>query len=341
MVYLIKSAAFETDENGNDRFFFLLKIGYTSEINKESRFSAYSTDNVTHIVLCEIPGATEEHERRLHRKFDSFKYSKGKEWFYYDQSIVDYMKTVTLEELDKLPGAKIGERKQKLVKDIIIRVISDLEQVDDCLKDVLNNLGSLSIEEDNLLDYLKTSNFIDKDRYNTYLMYRSRKFVDYDEDNNKRLLSLIDNINSTPIIADRLKMVVSLYYEKSITLEEYNLIIYSLDRKTSDYLLSLGPDGCKACGYNVTEIKGRLNRLKFDKSILKSHIYSNFKIGEKISLSKIKGRLFSIYDSVGYSAYPRAIDLKNYFDIKNVMFTEVQSDGTKKRVKGFIILAKK
>ena len=145
--------------------------------------------------------------------------------------------------------------------------------------------------------------------------------------------------NEVPTVSKRLKYVIE--KKSELTPEEFNYVLTGLDELSLYYIAMLGPNGCKSCGYNIFDMKKEIEKSMFDKSKLLIYISGNFKIGEKLSLSTIKTRLSSIYVCAGYSAVPRAIDIKNYFEIKDVMFTELQSDGTKKRVHGYELISKK
>jgi hypothetical protein len=58
-----------------------------------------------------------------------------------------------------------------------------------------------------------------------------------------------------------------------------------------------------------------------------SAIVKEFSIGEKISKGLAKDRLKKVYSSVGYSKTPKAVDLGDYFIIKNCKIPK--SDGTR------------
>lgn len=69
MLYLIKSSGFKENEDGEISYFQLLKIGYTDDSNRDSRFSQYKLHNPTCKILFEIPGYTEEDEKNIQYKF--------------------------------------------------------------------------------------------------------------------------------------------------------------------------------------------------------------------------------------------------------------------------------
>ena len=106
------------------------------------------------------------------------------------------------------------------------------------------------------------------------------------------------------------------------------------------YYISLGPRKLKACGYNRYDIEKELGVVTFSYELLESSIYSEFKVGDKLTLSSIKDRLGYLYSSINYDATPKAKDLENYFEVKEYKSTEVV-DGEKKRVRGYELLSRK
>ena len=106
------------------------------------------------------------------------------------------------------------------------------------------------------------------------------------------------------------------------------------------YYISLGPRKLKACGYNRYDIEKELGVVTFSYELLESNIYSEFKVGDKLTLSSIKDRLGYLYSSINYDATPKAKDLENYFEVKEYKSTEVV-DGEKKRVRGYELLSRK
>ena len=89
MIYLILSAEVEIIDKGRGEFkyFPLLKIGYTKDIN--SRFDSY----LLHNPGCKLLGTREgdtELEGYFHSYYSQYKYpGRDREWFYYNQEIVD------------------------------------------------------------------------------------------------------------------------------------------------------------------------------------------------------------------------------------------------------------
>lgn len=108
------------------------------------------------------------------------------------------------------------------------------------------------------------------------------------------------------------------------------------EKRFSEFITILGPDVCRACGYNVTKLYKRLDIVSFEVSELEQRILSEFEIGNSYTRTYIKARLGEIYTDLGYKAKPKAIDLDKYFETKDCLLSEGS-----KRVHGFKILNKK
>ena len=99
----------------------------------------------------------------------------------------------------------------------------------------------------------------------------------------------------------------------------------------------LGPDRCKALNYRhdllSIEVKSLLNRKNND---LIQEIISIFPVGSKFSKQDIKSILGGLYSKYNIVKTPKAVDLLNYLDIKEIDIPK--KDNPKKRDKGFEIL---
>lgn len=85
MIYLILSAGFK--DNNPEQFEKRLKIGYTN--NLEDRLGSYLTTNPDVILLQTLEGGMST-ESYLHKKFEKYRYKDSREWFYYNQEIVNF-----------------------------------------------------------------------------------------------------------------------------------------------------------------------------------------------------------------------------------------------------------
>ena len=136
-------------------------------------------------------------------------------------------------------------------------------------------------------------------------------------------------------------------YSLSSTVEKYKYLC-SLDESTAlailphlpssfqNYYTVLGPERMRALWYNVTEMKREYEQIIGNQSIdIRSIIITEFKVGEKIPKNIVKEKLKTLYDSIGYSKTPKAVDLGEYFIIKNCKIPK--PDGT--RDNGYEILS--
>ena len=97
------------------------------------------------------------------------------------------------------------------------------------------------------------------------------------------------------------------------------------------YYINLGPQRLKALGYKRNNIEKALGIVVFSYDLLYDSIYSEFKEGEKYTLSELKQKIKSIYSSINYSSTPKASDIEKFFEIKSCQFS-VLVDGKRKRV---------
>ena len=102
-----------------------------------------------------------------------------------------------------------------------------------------------------------------------------------------------------------------------------------------EYYCVLGPEKCKAQGYNTSRLKKDLGVITFSTEILTTEIYKEFKENQRISNAEIKQKLQKIYDLVGYSKKAKASDLEEFFEIKKIT---VQKNPT---INGLELLKKK
>ena len=79
MIYVLRSAGFK-DSDSNE-LETIIKIGYTGEESKKSRFDCYITENPTCQILYLIPDGDERDERNLHYHFKKYKKDYGTSTF--------------------------------------------------------------------------------------------------------------------------------------------------------------------------------------------------------------------------------------------------------------------
>lgn len=117
--------------------------------------------------------------------------------------------------------------------------------------------------------------------------------------------------------------------------EVEDLVLAGLDRKTTEALI-LGKDRLRALSYRITGIKKELSDISFNKmDELTEEINLVLKIGDRVKKSEAKELLLSLYRKYGYNKNPKASDLSNWFNLKEVIILE-----NGKRIAGFELSGK-
>lgn len=344
MIYLLKSAEYE-----NDKFFFSLKIGYTNDeetdVLKNRRLSTYLAHHRSISLICIIPNGTEEQEKKLHCKFKEYLW-KGDEWYYYNDEIVNYMKSVTPKELDILSYNKyinydnsklMNSKKFRNIKCNLREILSfayKRKDINYAILDAFHNIKE-EVTESSVLEYLSSKGKDFSKYYELQNKIKTGNFCENKESNDK-FNKFFEKYKTLTKIEAKLKLIV----ETNFNNYELNYLLDQIDIEIDNYLVELGINKIKSCGYNITDMKTESDKAMFNFEIIKNSIYSEFIEGSKVSLSKIKEKLSDIYNSIGYKATPKAKDLEEWFELKTCKFIEVQTDGTKKSVHGYNLIKK-
>lgn len=323
MIYLIASAAFKDNNDFNSGFEILLKIGYTGEDSKKSRFDTYITENPTCKVLYLIEGGTQRDEKNLHYHFKHLKVNYGQEWFKYDQEIIEFFENhKTKESLKELE--KVYSKKEK---EEISLILSDYKKHSH-INYLINKIRKCGYEFQ-YKDLLKKLSLY----YNEINEYITENYSEVEDDFylQEDIEETLSNFYKLSDMTERYQYLCSL--EESVALS----CLPHLPESFVNYYTVLGPDRMRALRYNVTDMRfeyeGIIGNQRID---ISEFIKKEFMIGEKVSKNSVKNRLKKVYESVGYSKTPRAIDLGDYFIIKNCMITNKE---TGKRDASYEILA--
>ena len=153
------------------------------------------------------------------------------------------------------------------------------------------------------------------------------------------VLSALNTFNSFPTFAEKLRYI----HEVEVTLgsEQMPLFLDSIPLKFKNYYQVFGDTKLKALEYREIEIIREWERIKNNSELkenLITDIESCFVVGERYTKSQIKEKLREIYTKLGYKQSPKASDLEDYFNLKDV---KVVSEETGKRDNGFEILSRK
>ena len=278
---------------------------------------------------------------------------KNSAMFYY-RTTCDYRKT-TKEEFDKI----LEEKKKS--SESLLRAYSNAEERDRIAlaKKYERDAKSASYKYDYVAVNTHGGSTLQPVFNNLVLVSDIRAYeiqqIDY-KDRFSVFCSITAHINPTDQIGKELTEFFQIYdelttfYDKIRMLCTYNystpdmidLVLNQLgEDKIKSYNIALGPDRLYSLGYNQTKIEKELGIITFDKDNLKSQIYSNFQIGDRMSLSDIKLKLTNIYNNTGYNKTPKAIDLLEYFEVRDFVYYEKSLEGKRKQIRGYELLKRK
>lgn len=339
MIYLIETTYYNKDTK---EVLDLLKIGYTEDSKKDKRFMAYRMHNPGHKLLYEVLGYDEDIEKRIQYKFRGLKYNGyGNEWFYYSEDIINFFKDIDNIDLESLPKSpRRREIEFTNLKNEVIEIIKYLfltkTEYLDYLENLITTLGDKFCVS-SVLDYIKTDPLVDRDLYSKYLeIVKSRETGIYSNDDivNQEVSEFLRVYTKLSTIHDKLKMLC----EYGLSSDAINIVLGQIadSDEIKSYYTTLGSSKLKSLSYNSAKIKNHLGVVTFSQELLESSIYSEFKVGDKITLSDIKSRLEVLYKSINYDKVAKAKDLENYFEVKN---SSIYENG--KKVKCYIIIKKK
>ena len=335
MIYLIETTYYnKTTQEIVD----LLKIGYTGDSNKQTRYIQYRLHNPLFRVVYEIPEATELEEKKLQYYFREYQYGDyGNEWFRYDDKILDYFKGHTTKEslidLPDLPEdkrvelSKFRREVRKAVEYVLnVKVDQGVIQLSDALKQV-----------DSLTDRI-----IDRRIRTTESLWKYIKdvfdvlpfeYMELDDDIRDEVFKFISRFQELMQFPDKMKLLC----ESGLSERALDIVLSQIPIEYKTFYVSLGPDRIKANCYKKGELNKELKRQLESTTggIIGQVILSNFNVGDRISVSDIKQKLKNLYLINNIKSSPKAVELFNYFEIKK---TKVKSLDGSKFVDGYEIL---
>ena len=336
MIYLINVTYYNKETK---EILDLLKIGYTDNWNKRKSQYLLHNPGVQEIYL--IDDGTEEQESKLHYKFKDLKYPDyGNEWFYYSEDIINYVKTVTLEELDKLPNNPNKDIKnflkgKKEAKKIISYLFDTVEEVEKYSSDLVNKLGDTISSYTTILDYISQDPTIDQEKLRNYYKIKERSDTGiYTEDKivNKEVSDFFRLYEGFTTMVEKMRLLC----ENNLSSESISIILAQIPESDpiKSYYMALGPDKLKRLGYRITAIRKELGVVVFNDRLLLDTIYSNFYVGERYKLSEIKEKLTNLYSLINYTKTPKVIDIQSYFKTKDLAIYEKDESGNRKKSRG-------
>lgn len=149
--------------------------------------------------------------------------------------------------------------------------------------------------------------------------------------NNTCQVKILEDLLDTPRFSEKMRILCNLP-EKDL-----DIILPYLPEDMVLFYNVLGPERIKALEYRREYLIKEINNLKkrCDNSTIEK-IVQTFKVGERYSRNVIKEELSKIYSDLDITKAPKASDLLEYFEIREVNMP--REDGSGKRDKGYEIL---
>lgn len=256
MIYLIKSAGYNEDNNYID----LLKIGFTEDLKKSSRFQTYKLHNPTCKILYEISNLSEDIEKRIQYKFRDLKYKNyGNEWFYYSEDIINFFKDISNIDLESLPKNPVrGSKEFKKIKDECREVLSyffNSKDTENYLKNMISKVKD-QLTKDYVLEYLRDDSSIGPegvDRYLNYLKCLETGMYCEDDIVNQEISEFLKIYTGLTTMKGKLKLLC----EYGLSKQALDVILGQIadSDEVKSYYTTLGPDRLKSLSYSKTFIK--------------------------------------------------------------------------------------
>lgn len=147
-----------------------------------------------------------------------------------------------------------------------------------------------------------------KDRFSVFNTLNEKNLIS----NSTEIHNFLEKFEEKTVFIDKMKFLC----ESDLGDCEISIILDQIPLIYKNYYQTLGPERCKAFGYEKNKLEKELELQKFDKGGIRGELDFVFKVGEIYSLSDIKDKLGTLYDTLGYKKTPKATDLKEYYEVK-------------------------
>ena len=290
----------------------LVKIGFSGDETKSDRGSAYRTENPNIIHFKNYAGGNRKDESAIHKRFKD-KLFRGHEWFVFDQEILDFtQRNLTIENIRaELINFYDFSGREKYVQGYVNVILNDVS--DPLLRFALRKS---IVEELCRVEPVKLREYIiRKHGFDVYIKYR--EWLDSIGEGDQSLLSRFNGLTTFP---DKIKFIHNV--EVSLDPENMGKFLDRLPGKFKDYYLAFGTERMKELKYREVDIEREWNKLVNNSGLvskLSELIYEKFRVGEKYLRSQIKETLYNLYLTLGYQQTPKASDLNEYFNTKDVL----------------------
>ena len=169
-----------------------------------------------------------------------------------------------------------------------------------------------------------------KDRFNVFSTLVNTGLMSRGSEISK----FLEDFNTLPSFNAKMRALC----ESGFSEYEMSAILDQVPKTYKNYYLVLGPERCKANGYNVTYVDREYSAAVMNKDGMREEIYQRFSVGEVYSNKEAKEVLTEIYSKHNYNKSPKANDLENYFE---VVKTKKPADETGFRATGLKLTKRK
>lgn len=333
MVYLVRMSTNKVDDKGNEYLSYCLKVGYTKEVDGKTRFRTYYSYNNCFKCLYTIPDATWEDEQLIHDHLSSHRCDSRREWYEYDDEIIEFFKTHTTHESLRELGVYVSPlatlTNGLIIKERLRPYIYAALSVREGVKDPSSFLDDIEeLENHYLFDLGK--DFTDKDieelvfnEYPDYAEYLPNIWNYWkDQRQNKYGYNIPDDLwnfltNVGGNFRDKLKSFVE--YTGLDRLDKLSLS-YKISPKIGYYYNNLDELTIRRADFTQAKMDTYIAKKNLDTSLdIKNNIINSFIVGNRYLRSDIKNTLLIIYRKYDPNMKPKASDLEKWFELKDVL----------------------
>ena len=312
MLYIIKSYT----NRG-----YIYKIGYAKDVNK--RFQQYYHHNPTCKLISTRDGEIEDETKlHLYLSHKGFRYHKLNEWYLGKDEVLN---------LFHQDMRKINKYLWKYREDIFKRedFRKFYQDTDSTNKRIYQELfdkysGNLRIYDKVVPETGETiksnSKVVDKIYYN-----KINTTIILEDDLPVEIINFFNQFETLSTFKDSLRFFCEYQFSSD---EIRKLVLFRIPVEFQNYYYILGPDRCRALGYQKSKLDNEIEMINNKKSdTILSIISNSFQVSQRYTLKEIKERLGEIYISLGLSKTPKAKDIEEYYEVMKTKVTT--SDGVR------------
>ena len=192
---------------------------------------------------------------------------------------------------------------------------------------IVNEIRAFKIQQ---IDY--------KDRFTVFSTIHNQ--LTRDDIINQEVSKFMKAYDSYTTRYDKLKLLC----ESNLSKETVEVILGQIadSDEIKSYYTALGPQKLRGLSYDITRIRRALGIIVFSDELLYDSIYSNFKEGDKYIKSNLKLKLGDIYSSINYQSTPKANDIENWFEVREiVLYEKDEKTGKRKQIRGYELIKSK